>query len=238
MASDLSRRKFLGAAAAVAAGAGTLAAAEAPQAPAAGKAIKIVALSCSPHKGGATAASLRLALDGAKEVAPNVEIELIELGGMKLHGSVAAGIELAPGEKDDFLALMPKLADPQVRGIIVGTPVYFSNMSSLCKEFIERCMAFRKDNFALKNKVAGVVAVGGGRNGGQELTIQSVQAGLFGQQLIIVGQAPPSGHGGASIWNEKSLKGDIAKNEQNVTDAKALGRRVAEVALALAGSAK
>ncbi len=237
MTSDLSRRKFLGAAgAAVAASAGTYVAAQAEEQPAAGPGkgpVKIVAVNCSPKKGGSVTAALKLALAEAKAVSPAVETELIELSGMSLHPEVAAGIDLPAGTKDDFLPLVPKLADPQVRGIILGTPVYFSNMSAVCKGFIERWMAFRKDNWALKNKVAGVVAVGGGRNGGQELAIQSVQACLFGQQMIVVGQT--LGHGGASIWNEKSLKGDIGANEQNAAEAKGVGRRVAEVALALAG---
>ena len=240
MMTDLSRRRFLGAAgAAVAAGAGTVAAtAAAQESTAAKKTLKIVAVCCSPQKESSTAKILQVCLEGAKEAAPGVQTELIALAGKKMNGLVAAGIELEPGQRDDFPALVPKLADPAVGGIIIGTPVYFSNMTSLCKEFLERCMAFRKDNFALRNKVVGVLAVGGGRNGGQELTIQSVQAGLFGQQVILVGQGPPSCHGGASIWNDKSNKGGVTANEQNVKDAKALGQRVAQVAAALAGAAK
>ena len=234
---DLSRRRFLGAA--VAAGAGTVAATAAEQeSTAPKKTLKIVAVSCSPQKESSTAKILQVCLDAAKETAPNIEIELVELAGKKMNGLVAAGIELEPGQRDDFPALVPKLADPAVGGIIIGTPVYFSNMTSLCKEFLERCMAFRKDNFALRNKVAGVLAVGGARNGGQELTIQSVQAALFCQQLIVVGQAPPSSHQGAAIWNDKSNKAGVTGNEQNVKDAKALGQRVAQVAAALAGAAK
>ena len=54
-------------------------------------------------------------------------------------------------------------------GIILGTPVYFGNMSSLCKAFLDRCIVFHKDRL-LANKVGGVLAVGGARNGGEELT--------------------------------------------------------------------
>ena len=94
---------------------------------------------------------------------------------------------------DDFPSLVPKLGDPKVAGIIIGSPVYFGNMSSLCKAFLERLMMFRKDNFALSNKVAGVLAVGGARNGGQELTIRSIQTALFGQEMIIVGESRAHG---------------------------------------------
>jgi len=243
MTTDFSRRRFLGAAgaagAAVAAGAGTVAAAAPGQASTpSGKKLKIVAISCSPHKDSSTAKILQVCLEAAKQTGPNVETELIELAGKKMNGLVAAGIELEPGQRDDFPALVPKLADPAVGGILIGTPVYFGNMTSLCKEFLERCMAFRKDKFALRNKVAGVLALGAARNGGQELTIQSIQAALFCQQLIVVGQAPPSSHPGAAIWNDKSNKAGVTGNEQNVKDAKALGERVAQVAAALAGAGK
>ena len=234
MTADLSRRRFLGAAgAAVAVGTGTVAASAAETETAAADKLKIVAVCCSPRPDGTTAASLKMCLEAAAEVDPQIETELIELAGKKMNGLVAAGIELEPGQQDDFPALVPKLADPQVGGIIVGSPVYFGNMTSLCKEFLERCMAFRKNNFALKDKVAGVLAVGGARNGGQELTIQSIQAALLCQQVVIVGQAPPAGHQGAAIWNDKS-KGDVTADKLNVVNAKSLGQRVAQVALALA----
>jgi len=88
---------------------------------------------------------------------------------------VAAGVALEPGQRGRyFLGLAPKLADPSVVGIIFATPVYFGNMSSLCKAFLGTLHRFHKDK-TLANKVGGVLAVGGGRNGGVELTIRSVQ---------------------------------------------------------------
>jgi len=154
---------------------------------------------------------------------------------MAIPGELAAGVPLAKGQKDDFPSLVPKLSDPKVAGIIIGTPVYFGDMTSLCKAFLDRGIAFRKKDFALGGKVAGVVAVGGCRNGGQELTIRSVQTALMSQQMILVGDAPPTAHIGATVWN--SGKGDVTADEFGMATAKNLGRRVAEVALRLAGSA-
>ena len=235
MGSDLTRRKFIGVAGtAVAAGAATTvgAAQAAPAAPPSGR-IKIVGICCSFRKGRTTAAALRVCLEAAKAVDPgNIETELIELAGMKIDGALAAGVALEPGQQDDFPSLAPKLADPKVAGIIIGTPVYFGNMSSLCKAFLERLNAFRKDNFALSNKVAGVVAVGGGRNGGQELTIRSVHTGLFGQEMIIVGDGRPTAHWGGAVWNKE--KDDVSADEVGMASVKNLGRRVAEVARRMA----
>ncbi len=193
--------------------------------------VKVIAISCSPRQGQATATSLRVCLDAAGLVSPQIETELIELAGRKINGDLAAGIPLEPGEKDDFPALVPKLTDPKVRGIIIGTPVYFGNMSSLCKAFLDRWMAFYRDNLALANKVGGVLAVGGTRNGGQEATVQSVQVSLFCQEMIVVGNGRPHSRFGATLWS--GAEGGVTKDEFGMTTARNLGRRVAETALRL-----
>jgi len=232
MAEDLTRRGFLGAAgAAVVAGVASevALAAEGKEAPKGGP-IKIVGLSCSPRKGKTTAAAIQVCLDAAKAVGPNIEVELVELAGMNIPVFDPA----APGSAD-FEKVAAKLTDPKVAGIIVGTPVYFSGMSSLCKAFLDQCMAFRKNQFALSGKVAGVLAVGGVRNGGQELAIESVQAALLCQEMILVGDGRPTAHTGATLLNTND---DISGDEVGLSTAKNLGRRVAEVALRVAGAAK
>ena len=196
-------------------------------------AIKILGISCSPRKGKTTATSLWVCLEAAGKVSRRVQTELIELAGMRIDGSLAAGRELEPGEKDDFPTLVPKLRNPQVQGIIVGTPVYFGNMSSLCKAFLDRAIVLWQDDFALSNKVAGVLAVGGSRNGGQEVTIRSVQVSLLCQEMILVGNGRPGPRIGATVWS--GAGSDVTQDEYGMTTAKALGRRVAEVALRLNG---
>ena len=230
MKSEVTRRRFLGTAGTVVAATGAVgaAAAESAESESAGL-IKIVGICCSPRRGKTTAASLAVCLEAAGEVDAKIDTELIELAGMKIDGSLAAGVPLEPGQRDDFPDLAPKLSAPNVAGIVIGTPVYFGNMTSLCKAFLERCIAFRKDNFAWANKVAGVLAVGGARNGGQELTIQSVQAALMCQEMIVVGDGRPTGHFGATVWN--SGKGDVTDDEFGMATTRNLGRRVAEVAL-------
>ena len=237
MESDQTRREFL-TAAGVAIAAGTVGYAQAAGAEPTGAGadkpmpkpadmVKIIAVSCSPRKGKSTATALAAALDGAKEAGPRVAVELVELAGLAIDGGPAVGLPLAAGQKDDFPAVAAKLADPAVRGIIIGTPVYFSGMSYLCKAFLDRWMAFRKD-FALADKVAGVLACGGSRNGGQEVTIRSVQDALFCHDMIVVGAGRPKSRFGAVVWANGDDK-DSAANARN------LGLRVAKVALALAG---
>ena len=195
-------------------------------------AIRIVAVSCSPRKGKTTTTSLGVCLQAAREVDYRIETELIELADNRINGNLAAGVS-KEGEQDDFPKLVPKLTDPKVRGIIIGTPVYFGNMSSLCKAFLDRAILLYRDDLALSGKVGGVLAVGGTRNGGQEVTIQSVQVSLFCQEMIVVGNGRPSARLGATVWS--GIEGGVLKDEFGMTTTKAPSRRVTEVALQMAG---
>lgn len=192
------------------------------------KALKIVGISCSPRKGKTTAAALSVCLEAAKAVNPSVTTELIELAGRNIGVFDPADPKATQG---GFADLIPVLSDPNVGGMIVGTPVYFGNMTSLCKAFLDHCMAFRQQKFALGSKVAGIVAVGAARNGGQEMAIQSVHAALLCQEMIIVGDGRPTGHFGATLVNDGN--DSISSDEFGISTAKNLGRRVAEVALRL-----
>lgn len=191
------------------------------------KTVKIIGLSCSPRKRKTTAAALSICLEAAKAVDPRVTTELIELAGRNIGVYDPADPKAVQG---GFAELIPVLSSPDVAAIVVGTPVYFGNMSSLCKAFLDHCMVFRQKEFALSGKVGGVVAVGAGRNGGQELTLQSVQAALMGQNLIVVGDGRPTSHFGATLINTND---DISKDEFGIGTAKNLGRHVAEVCLRL-----
>jgi hypothetical protein len=88
-----------------------------------GAAGKLVGVACSPRQGKTTTAAVKLALDAAREAYPSLTVELIDLGGMKIPGELAAGLPLEPGQADDFPAVAAKLEDPRVVGILVGTPV-------------------------------------------------------------------------------------------------------------------
>jgi len=239
MTDNLDRRHFLGTAGAIAAGAAAAAlaggssagAAEAPApAAAAGAKVRILAISGSHRKGKTTATALKIALDSAQAVSPDIETELLELVDYKLD-------LVQPGTpfKDDYEKLGAKITDPAIGGIIFGTPVYFSNMSSMMKIFIEHWSPYKK-SFALSNKAAGVLAVAGARNGGQESASQSIMAALLGMEMVCVGDGRPTAHSGATLWN--NAKDDITQDENGIATAKGLGRRVAEVALRLAGKGK
>lgn len=217
----MDRRTFLATTLAVGATTSTVSAAAAQD----GKGIKIIGVSCSPRKGKTTAAALTICLEAAKAV-PGITTELIELAGRNIGVYDPADPKASQG---GFADLIPVFSDPNVGGIIVGTPVYLGDMTSLCKAFLDHCIVFRQQKFALGGKVGGVVAVGAGRNGGQETALRSVQASLLCQEMIVVGDGQPTSHFGAALVNDG--QDSIAGDTIGIATAKNLGRHVAEVAL-------
>ena len=111
--------------------------------------------------------------------------------------------------------------------VVIGSPVYWSNMSGEVKTFIDNWQ-FKFGvfpEFKLKNKIGAAFATGGQVSSGKEVTMLTILAAMLGNQMIVV-----SGGGafGASATTEGDSPG-IDNKER--ADAKALGRRVAEVAV-------
>ena len=193
--------------------------------------MKIVGISCSPRKGKSTKVALEVCLQAAKETLPEAEIMLIELSEMKINGCVACGKcmkVLECSQEDDFVKMIPILSDSELTGLVVATPVYMGSMTSQCKAFLDRCVMFRRNGFLLRDKVGGVIAVGGFRSGGQELTIQSVQAAMLVQDMVVVSEGRPTSHYGATLWS--GHPDGIEKDVFGLETARNLGKRVAEVA--------
>src|SRR4030042_601257 len=198
--------------------------------------MKIVGISCSPRKGKSTKYALEVCLQAVKESVPGGETTLIELSEMKINGCIACGKcmkVLECSQEDDFVKMIPTLSDPELAGLVVATPVYFGSMTSQCKAFLDRCVMFRRNGFLLRNKVGGVIAVGGVRNGGQELTIQTVQAAMFVQDMVVVSEGRPTSHYGATLWS--GHPDGIEKDTFGLETARNLGKRVAEVAAKMHG---
>jgi NAD(P)H dehydrogenase (quinone) len=110
--------------------------------------------------------------------------------------------------------------------VIVGSPVYWSNMSGEVKTFFDNWQ-FKFGvfpEFKMKNKVGAAFATGGQVSSGKEVTMLTILAAMLGNQMIVV-----SGGGafGASATTEGDSQG-IDKME--LADARDLGRRVANVA--------
>lgn len=190
--------------------------------------MKILGINCSPRKGKTTFFALEQCLGAARKEQAGIKTEIMELGGMNIHGCCACGRckeTLKCSIDDDFAAIIPKLCDDEVKGIVIGTPVYFGTMASQCKAFLDRTVMFRRNGFLFRNKAGAALAVGGVRNGGQELTLQAVQAAMLCHDMIVVGDGMNTSHFGASLYS--GCEGGIQKDEIGLATARNLGRRMA-----------
>ena len=110
--------------------------------------------------------------------------------------------------------------------VIVGSPVYFGNMSGEVKTFFDNWnLKFRlSQERRMGNKVGGAFATGASISSGKEITILTIVGAMLLNQMIVV-----SGGGGfsASATTGPTSPG-IDDNE--LSDARDLGKRVAEVA--------
>jgi multimeric flavodoxin WrbA len=227
---QINRRVFLGAAAAsVAALPGFASAAE----PAAGS-VKIVGVVGSLRKGKSTYKAMQLALESAKTVSPAIATDLIELSGLNLDPYIAVGSK-SSDRPDDFPAVREKLVAPDVFGILMCSPVYMGIVSSPLKALFERMLAFRQGGFPLKNKAGGAIAVGAGRNTGVELILQQLIMFMISQGMVVVGDGPPGDHWGGTMQSQGD---ELGKDEGSLNTVRGVGKRVAEIALRMAASAK
>ena len=111
--------------------------------------------------------------------------------------------------------------------VVIGSPVYWSNMSGEVKTFIDNWQ-FKFGvfpEFKLKNKIGAAFATGGQVSSGKEVTMLTILAAMLGNQMIVVS-------GGGAFGASATTEGDSPGiDNKELADAKTLGRRVAEVAV-------
>ncbi len=167
----------------------------------------------------------------AAESSPNIKV-LVTYHSVtghteKMAKGVVAGAQAVPGTT---VVLKPvgkvTAADLfSADALIVGSPVYWSNMAGQVKTFFDdwqlKFGVFPE--FKMRDKVGAAFTTGGQAAGGKELTMLTILAAMLGNQMIVV-----SGGGafGASATSEGDSPGI---DDKELTGARELGRRVAEV---------
>jgi len=167
----------------------------------------------------------------AAESSPNIKV-LVTYHSVtghteKMAQGVVAGAQAVPGTT---VVLKPvgkvTAADLfSADALIVGSPVYWSNMAGQVKTFFDdwqlKFGVFPE--FKMRDKVGAAFTTGGQAAGGKELTMLTILAAMLGNQMIVV-----SGGGafGASATSEGDSPGI---DDKELTGARELGRRVAEV---------
>ena len=106
-------------------------------------------------------------------------------------------------------------------GIILGTPVYFGDRSSLFEKLVEH---IRTNKIDTKNKIFGMVTAGAKRNGGQETTLVFGLLDALNLGFNVVGNGPPTSQFGGTGW-----AGDIGKIQDDnfgIDTSMGVGKRV------------
>jgi multimeric flavodoxin WrbA len=152
-----------------------------------------------------------------------IDTELIQLGGKLIHGCTACFSCLKNKNrecviKDDDLNNHLSIMF-EADGIIIGSPVYFSNITSETKAFIDRAgLVARANDYLLARKVgAAVVAV---RRAGATFAFSAINFFFFIQQMIV----PGSVYWNLGIGREP---GEVQKDEEGMVTFKTLGRNMA-----------
>jgi multimeric flavodoxin WrbA len=188
--------------------------------------VKIIGIIGSPRRGSNTEIYVKKALESAQE--SGAETEILDLGKLEIEPCIACDICKTTGEcaiYDDMRDITPKILE--AHGIIIASPVYFGNVTSQLKMFMDRSRPLRID-FKLKDKVGGAISVGASRNGGQETTISAIHQFLLIQDMIVVGDGAPMAHyGGAGV---SGAVGEASDDDMGLETSVNLGKRVAELA--------
>lgn len=193
--------------------------------------VKVMGIVGSPRIRGNTSFLVKKALESAEK--SGAETELIHLGKMDISPCTACNTCKKTGKcsiDDDMDSLLEKASSAD--GLIIGSPVYFGNVTAQTKIFMDRSRPLR-GTFSLKDKVCGAISVGASRNGGQETTCSAIQDFLLIHDAIVVGDGAPSAHYGAC-----GVGGDIKdcqNDEIGVATAENMGNRIAELTRKLNG---
>lgn len=183
--------------------------------------MKVVAINGSARKDGNTTILIRRVFSVLES--EGIETELIQLAGEQIHGCMACGTCRKIQNKqckivnDNVNLYINKMAEAD--GIILGSPTYFSMMTSEMKALIDRAGFVGRSNGDLFKRKVGAAIVTMRRAGGIP-TFDAINHFFLISQMIVPG---------SSYWNVGIglAKGDVEKDEEGLKTMDDLGRNMA-----------
>jgi len=183
--------------------------------------MKVVAFNGSARKDGNTSILINRVFDELQK--EGIETELFQFAGKKIRGCIACmkcfeNKDQRCSNKNDVLnECLEKMIEAD--GIILGSPTYFSNVSTEIKALIDRAglVAIANDHMFKRKVGAAVIAV---RRAGSVSVFDAINYFFFINQLIV----PGSIYWNMGIGYEK---GDVEKDEEGIQTMKVLGENMA-----------
>lgn len=183
--------------------------------------MRVVAFNGSPRENGNTTILLNSVLEELRK--EGIETELVQLGKKPMRGCIACYKCFKNKNKKCAIDtdILNECIDKMVEsdGILLGSPVYFSDVSATMKALIERSgMVARWNDEMFKRKVgAAVMAV---RRAGSVHAFSSINYFFLIAQMVIPG---------SSYWNLAIGRepGEVSKDEEGIQTMKTLGQNMA-----------
>ena len=114
--------------------------------------------------------------------------------------------------------------------LVVGSPVYWSNMAGEVKSFFDRwsteCNVL-PPAFPMKDKIGAAFTTGGEVSSGKEVALLTIIAAMLGNRMIVVSEGQALGA------TATTGEGKLPLGEKELEEGRRLGERVAQVALTL-----
>lgn len=158
----------------------------------------VTAINGSPHREGNTSAALDHAI--ARLSAAGVDTERIDLCEREI-GYCRGCWTCRSGkciQDDGMTGILESLNACDC--LLLASPVYMGFVTGLMKTFMDRSVILRvRGGFELSGKIGAGIACGGFRNGGQELTLQTMHTYFLQQDMYAIADGPRFSHSGAAI---------------------------------------
>jgi len=184
--------------------------------------MKVLAINGSGRKDGNTLLLLKTALEELKQ--EGIETDIIQLAEAKPIQGCASCFKCMERKNmkcaidaDPFNGYFAKIAEAD--GLLLGSPVYFSDVTAGMRALIERCgLVSRANGGVLRRKVgAGVIAV---RRAGSNFALASINYLFLISEMIIPG---------SSYWNVGIGRqpGEVMGDAEGLETMKTLGKNMA-----------
>jgi multimeric flavodoxin WrbA len=180
--------------------------------------MKVVAFNGSPRKDGNTTILINHVFHELEK--EGIQTELVQLSGKKIHGCIAC--YKCFENKDQRCAVKDDIANEciekmiEAEGIILGSPVYFTDVTAEMKALIDRAGFVSMANGGMYKNKAGAVVVAVRRSGAIH-TLDTLSHFFLAGQMIIIGRGIGVGRN----------KGEVEKDEEGMQAVKVLGQRMA-----------
>jgi multimeric flavodoxin WrbA len=180
--------------------------------------MKVVGFNGSPRKDGNTSILIQQVFKELEK--QSIATELVQLSEKEIRGCIACSQCIK--NKDQRCAVKKDAANEYIEkmlgaeGIILGSPVYFNDVTPEMKALIDRTgYVARANGRMFKNKVGAAVAAV--RRSGAVHTLDTINHFFLSGEMVIVGRV-------IGVGREK---GEVEKDEEGVQLAKTLGQRMA-----------